>query len=86
MKSRDNALLSMKIVYGTEVKKLLKKNCKRLWKKLWTYISEGGLKLFTEKNLSSIELAYFTIIRADKYDVTVISRNIGHVWYIHNSE
>ena len=39
MKSRDNALLSMKIVYGTEVKKLLKKNCKRLWKKLWTYIS-----------------------------------------------
>ncbi|ERI71713.1 hypothetical protein HMPREF1548_01219 [Clostridium sp. KLE 1755] len=44
------------------------------------------MKLFTEKNLSSIELAYFTIIRADKYDVTVISRNIGHVWYIHNSE
>ena len=29
---------------------------------------------------------YFSIISVDDYDVTIMSRNTGHIWYLHNPE
>lgn len=29
---------------------------------------------------------YFSIITVSDYDVTIMSRNTGHIWYIHNPE
>lgn len=42
--------------------------------------------MFDQKDLASLDPSYFNIITADPYDVTVISKNTGHVWYIHNPE
>ncbi len=42
--------------------------------------------MFTTKELQSIDRKYFTVIGADAYDVTLISNNTRHVWYIRNVE
>ena len=42
--------------------------------------------MFTTEELQSIDRKYFTVIVADAYDVTLISNNTRHVWYIHNVE
>lgn len=42
--------------------------------------------MFTTEELQSIDRKYFTVIVADGYDVTLISNNTRHVWYIHNVE
>ncbi len=42
--------------------------------------------MFTEKDLAVLDPEYFDIISLDPYDVTVISKNTRHVWYIHNPE
>lgn len=42
--------------------------------------------LFTTEELQSIDRKYFAVIVADAYDVTLISNNTRHVWYIHNVE
>lgn len=44
------------------------------------------MTLFTTEELQSIDRKYFTVIVADAYDVTLISNNTRHVWYIHNVE
>ena len=36
--------------------------------------------------LESLDRSYFSVICADAYDVTIMSKNAGHVWYIHNPE
>ncbi len=42
--------------------------------------------MFTTEELQSIDRNYFTVIVADAYDVTLISNNTRHVWYIHSVE
>ena len=42
--------------------------------------------MFTTEELQSIDRNYFTVIVADTYDVTLISNNTRHVWYIHSVE
>ena len=41
--------------------------------------------MFTEKELNSIDRKYFEIIVISEYDVTVMSKNTKHVWYLHNA-
>ena len=42
--------------------------------------------MFSVKDLQSLDQNYFVIIVADPYDVTIMSRNTGHYWYLHNPE
>ena len=42
--------------------------------------------MFTAKELQKIDRDYFTVVLADAYDVTLISNNTKHVWYIHSVE
>ena len=42
--------------------------------------------MFSKEELKSLDRKYFAVIAADEYDVTVMSRNTGHYWYIHNPE
>ena len=52
-------------------------------------VAEPGARLvimFTTEELQTIDRKYFTVIVADAYDVTLISNNTRHVWYIHNAE
>ena len=44
------------------------------------------VSMFTTEELQAIDRKYFTVIVADAYDVTLISNNTRHVWYIHNVE
>lgn len=38
--------------------------------------------MFDAKDLKCLDPKYFNIIMADRYDVTVMSRNTGHYWYL----
>jgi len=42
--------------------------------------------MFNPTELAAIDRNYFSVITADEYDVTLISKNTHHVWYIHNAE
>ena len=42
--------------------------------------------MFSAKEIETIDNRYFTVIMANEYDVTLISNNTRHVWYIHNTE
>lgn len=42
--------------------------------------------MFSAEELASLDHSYFSVICADEYDVTVMSKNTGHIWYIHNPE
>ncbi len=42
--------------------------------------------MFTTEELQAIDRKYFTVIVADADDVTLISNNTKHVWYIRNVE
>lgn len=42
--------------------------------------------MFSAKDLKVLDSKYFAIIAVDDYDVTIMSRNTGHIWYIHNPE
>ncbi|MCD7717401.1 MAG: hypothetical protein LUI39_13335 [Lachnospiraceae bacterium] len=42
--------------------------------------------MFHKEDLQCLDPDYFAIIHVDDYDVTVMSKNTGHVWYIHNVE
>ncbi len=42
--------------------------------------------MFSEKDLSAIDRKYFIVVVANEYDVTLISNNTRHVWYIHSAE
>ena len=44
---------------------------------------KGWLPMFDVKDLESLDPGYFNIIMANEYDVTVMSRNTGHYWYVH---
>lgn len=42
--------------------------------------------MFSSEDLKVLDSKYFSIIAADDYDVTIMSKNTGHIWYIHNPE
>ena len=42
--------------------------------------------MFNTEDLKCLDPKYFCIIAVDDYDVTIMSRNTGHYWYLHNSE
>ena len=47
---------------------------------------ERVLPVFSPEELQSLDRAYFSIITADEYDITIMSRCTGHYWYLHNPE
>lgn len=55
----------------------------RLWKR---GLLGRRLPLFSKGDLRCLDSEYFSIIMADAYDVTIISRNTGHYWYLNNPE
>ena len=42
--------------------------------------------MFDANDLSNLDPNYFSIISTDAFDVTIMSRNTGHFWFIHNPE
>ena len=42
--------------------------------------------MFDANDLKLLDTEYFVIISVSDYDVTVMSRNTGHYWYLHNPE
>ena len=42
--------------------------------------------MFSREDLECLDSGYFEIICMNDRDVTIMSRNTGHVWYIHNPE
>ena len=42
--------------------------------------------MFSVEDLKVLDPKYFSIITVSGYDVTIMSRNTGHIWYIHNPE
>ena len=42
--------------------------------------------MFNAKELNSLDRKYFNVIAVNEYDVTVMSRNTGHYWYMHDPE
>lgn len=41
--------------------------------------------MFQAEDLRCLDRGYFEIVQADEVDVTLISKNTRHVWYIHNA-
>lgn len=42
--------------------------------------------MFSSEDMKCLDPQYFSIIVTDAYDVTIMSRNTGHYWYLHNPE
>lgn len=42
--------------------------------------------MFNTEDLKCLNPKYFNIIAVDDYDVTIMRRNTGHYWYLHNPE
>ena len=49
-------------------------------------LRDRGKTMFDATDLSALDPNYFSIIFTDAFDVTVMSRNTGHYWFIHNPE
>ena len=47
---------------------------------------EKGLPMFNPEDLRSLAQKYFSVIVDNEYDVTIMSRNKEHFWYLHNPE
>ena len=42
--------------------------------------------MFSREDIECLDPGYFVIIYMDDRDVTIMSRNTRHMWYIHNPE
>ena len=42
--------------------------------------------MFSKRDLESLDSKYFEIIYKDERDVTIMSKNTRHMWYIHHPE
>ena len=42
--------------------------------------------MFNTEDLMCLDFEYFNSIAVDDYEVTIMSRNTGHYWYLHNPE
>ena len=45
-----------------------------------------AMRMFSTEELNSLDRKYFNVIAVNDYDVTIMSRNTGHYWYLHNPE
>jgi len=45
-------------------------------------IRRGGRPMFDANELSVLDPKYFSIIFTDAFDVTIMSRNTGHFWFV----
>ena len=60
--------------------------CRRSWRRHWKGILERRQQVFSREDLECLDSGYFEIICMNDRDVTIMSQNTGHVWYIHNPE
>lgn len=60
--------------------------CRRSWRRHWKDILERRQQVFSREDLECLDPGYFEIIYMDDRDVTIMSRNTRHMWYIHNPE
>lgn len=44
------------------------------------------LPVFDAEDLKCLDWKYFQVINVNECDVTIMSRNTEHFWYLHNSE
>ena len=56
------------------------------WRKHCECILERRCEVFSERELKGLDRGYFNIIMANDYDLTLMSKNTGHYWYLHNPE
>lgn len=42
--------------------------------------------MFSTEDMKCLDPEYFVILVADPYDVSIMSKNTGHYWYLHNPE
>lgn len=42
--------------------------------------------MFQANDIQMLDKSYFNIILVGDYDITIQSKNTGHIWYIHNQE
>lgn len=42
--------------------------------------------MFNTEDMKCLDKNYFEVIAVSDYDVTIMSRNTGHIWYLHNPE
>ena len=42
--------------------------------------------MFSTEDLRCLDPDYFVILVVDPYEVTLMSKNTGHYWYLHNPE
>lgn len=40
--------------------------------------------MFRTEEVGKLGKFYFNIILAEEYDMMILSKNTGHIWYIHN--
>ena len=45
-----------------------------------------GSIMFDASDICNLDKEYFSVIFVDAFDVTIMSRNTGHFWFIHNPE
>lgn len=64
----------------------MSEQCRRSWRRHWKGILERRQQVFNREDLECLDPEYFEIIYMDDRDVIIMSRNTGHVWYIHNPE
>ena len=43
---------------------------------------ERRCEVFSERELKGLDRGYFNIIMANDYDLTLMSKNTGHYWYL----
>ena len=44
------------------------------------------MQVFWVEEIEKLNMSYFNIILMENYDVTIQSKNMGHIWYIYNPE
>ena len=42
--------------------------------------------MYTQREIDSLDRKYFSVILADQYDITLLSKNTHHIWQLHSVE
>lgn len=86
-KSKRTSYSSKRVVYIKE-KYFKETEPEQMWETIEKAldISRRELQVFSTEDLKVLDPKYFSIIAVADYDVTIMSRNTGHIWYIHNPE
>lgn len=68
------------------LRRWMSEQCRRSWRRHWKGILGRRQQVFNREDLECLDPGYFEIIYMDDRDVTIMSRNTRHIWYIHNPE